>query len=278
MGFDTLPSFVYRLPMVKHRMKENWVRRKVISGETAVGCFVGLGSPNVAELLAHVGYEWLLIETEHNSLDSAQVEHMLMAIQGTDTIPLVRVPPADLFAIQRSLDQGAMGVMVPMVKTPAEAEAIVAATRYPPEGKRGFGPVRASRYTLGYDSYLDRANENILVALILETVAAVEVLQDIASVPGVDVLYMGLWDLCLDMGLDPRQLPHPETDAVIKTALKVGEQTGTAIGIGCATPDEFLQRESQGFSFMACGSDLGLLIQGATPLLETYRTSRPSKD
>lgn len=261
--------------MGKKGLQENWVRQKVLSGNTSIGCFVGLGSPNVAELLAHLGYEWLLIETEHNSLDSAQVEHMLMAIQGTDTIPLVRVPPADLFSIQRSLDQGAMGVMVPMVKTPAEAEAVVAATRYPPEGKRGFGPLRATRYTLEYDSYLDKANENILVALILETVEAVEVLEDVASVPGVDVLYMGLWDLCLNMGLDPRQLPHPETDAVIRTALEVGEQTGVAIGIGCETPNDFLRREAQGFTFMACGSDLGLLIQAATPKLEAFHTSRP---
>ena len=102
-------------------MKENWVRQKVISGQATIGGFLGLGSPNVAELLAHVGLEWLVIETEHSGLDSAQVEHMLMAINGTNTIPLVRVPPSDLFSIQRSLDLGAMGVVVPMVKTAAEA-------------------------------------------------------------------------------------------------------------------------------------------------------------
>ena len=256
-------------------MKENSVRQKVISGQPTIGGFLGLGSPNVAELLAHVGLEWLVIETEHSGLDSAQVEHMLMAINGTNTIPLVRVPPSDLFSIQRSLDLGAMGLVVPMVKTTAEAEAVVAATRYPPEGRRGFGPLRASHYSLDYDDYLGQANENILVALILETVEAVEALEEIASVPGIDILYMGLWDLSLAMGLDPRQVPHPETDAVIETALKVGQKTGVALGIGCGSPEELLRRESEGFTFMGYGSDYSLLIGAARTGVEAFRASRP---
>jgi len=258
-------------------MKENWVRQKVISGQTTIGAFLGLGSPHVAELLAHAGLEWLVIETEHSGLDSAQVEHMLMAVSGTDTIPLVRVPPSDLFSIQRSLDLGAMGVLVPMVRTRGEAEAIVAATRYPPEGTRGFGPLRASHYSLEYDDYLVQAHKNILVALILETVEAVEALHEIASVPGVDIIYLGLWDLSLAMGLDPRQVPHPETDAVIGDALKVSRQTGVAIGIGCGSPEELLLRESEGFAFVGAGSDYSLLIEGARTRVEAFRASRPSR-
>ena len=258
-------------------MKDNRVRQKVIAGEAAVGCFLGLGSPSVAELLAYSGYEWLLVETEHNALDSAQVEHMLMAIDGSGAMPMVRVPPSDLFAIQKALDIGAMGIIVPMVKTVEEAEAVVAATRYPPEGKRGFGPLRASRYTLDYEDYLERANRNILVGLLLETAEAVEDLERIASVPGVDLLYMGMWDLSLALGVDPRRQPNPETDAVIDKALQVGRDTGVAIGIGVGSPEDLAHRLEQGFIFLGYGSDYSLLLGGAKSALETFRASQSGK-
>ena len=255
-------------------MQENRVRQKVIAGETAVGCFMGLGSPSVAELLAYSGYDWLLVETEHNALDSAQVERMLMAIDGSGAMPMVRVPPSDLFAIQKALDIGGMGIIVPMVKTVEEAEAVVAATRYPPEGNRGFGPLRASRYTLDYDDYLERANRNILVGLLLETAEAVEDLERIAAVPGVDLLYMGMWDLSLALGVDPRRQPHPETDAVIDKALQVGRDTGVAIGIGVGSPEDLAHRLEQGFTFLGYGSDYSLLVGGARSAVETFRASQ----
>src|SRR5579862_6219978 len=135
-------------------MKKNLVREKLRAGEPAIGCFLGLGSPNVAELLAQAGFDWLVIETEHNALGWAEVEHMLMAMTGTDTVPIVRVPSSHGEHIQRALDIGAMGVLVPMVRSVEEARAIVRATRYPPDGVRSFGPLRASRYTFDNAAYL----------------------------------------------------------------------------------------------------------------------------
>ena len=190
---------------------------------------MGLGSPNLAELLAHAGYDWLVIETEHNALDTAQIEHMLMAINGTEAIPIVRIPSANPVFIQRALDIGGMGILVPMVKTADEAQAIVDATRYPPQGKRGWGPLRASQYTVDNEDYFNRANDNILVFLLIETKEAVENLEEIGAVPGVDVLYIGMWDLCLSMGLNPLHMPHPETDAVIERALEVGRSPRRAM-------------------------------------------------
>ena len=119
----------------------------------------------------------LVIETEHNGLDSAEVEHMLRAVDTTDAVPIVRVPSANPVYIQRALDLGGMGILVPLVRSAAEAEAIVRATRFPPHGSRSWGPLRASRYTFDNRDYMDRANENILVALILETREAVEQLD-----------------------------------------------------------------------------------------------------
>ena len=109
-------------------MKTNQVREKLRAGQPSLGCFVGLGSPNAAELLAHAGFEWLVIETEHSALDSAEIEHMLMAVNGTEAVPIVRVPSADPVYIQRALDFGALGIMVPMVRTVEEALEVVRAT------------------------------------------------------------------------------------------------------------------------------------------------------
>src|SRR5436190_12615175 len=139
-------------------MRANWVREKLGAGQPTIGLFLGLGSPNVAELLSHAGFDWLVIETEHNGLDSAEVEHLLMAMNGADVIPIVRVPSANPVYIQRALDMGALGIMVPMVKSAQEALAIVAATRYPPAGSRSFGPLRASHYSFDNADYLAHAN------------------------------------------------------------------------------------------------------------------------
>ena len=127
----------------------------------------------MAELMAHAGMDWLVIETEHNALDSAEIQHMLMAMNGSDTIPIVRVPSSNPAFIQRALDMGAMGIMAPSVRTADEARAIVSATRYPPVGTRTWGPLRASEYTFDNADYFHRANDNILVCLILETNEAV---------------------------------------------------------------------------------------------------------
>jgi 4-hydroxy-2-oxoheptanedioate aldolase len=166
-----------------------------------------------------------------------------------------------------------MGVLVPMVKTADEAQVIVDATRYPPQGRRGWGPLRASQYTVDNEDYFYQANDNILVFLLIETREAVENLEAIAAVPGVDVLYIGMWDLCLSMGLNPLHMPFPETDAVIERALEVGREVGVAIGFGESTPEGLQRRQAQGFTVLGYGPDYYLLLQAARAGLEVFRRS-----
>jgi 2-keto-3-deoxy-L-rhamnonate aldolase RhmA len=251
-------------------MQTNRTREKLIAGQAAFGTFMGLGSPNLAELLSQVGLDYLVIETEHNGLDSAEIEHMLMAIKGTETTPIVRIPSHDTVYIQRALDMGAMGIIVPLLKTATEAEAIVAASRYPPDGTRGWGPLRASQYTLDNDDYIKRANDNILVAGLLETKEAVENLDEITSVPGLDALFIGMWDLCFSMGLNPMDMPFPETDAVIERALEIGKKNGVAIGMGSNTPEDLIRHKTQGFTFLAYGPDYYLMINAINAGLEAF--------
>jgi 4-hydroxy-2-oxoheptanedioate aldolase len=166
-----------------------------------------------------------------------------------------------------------MGVLVPMVKTADEAQVIVDATRYPPQGRRGWGPLRASQYTVDNEDYFYQANDNILVFLLIETREAVENLEAIAAVPGVDVLYIGMWDLCLSMGLNPLHMPFPETDAVIERALAVGREVDVAIGFGESTPEGLQRRQAQGFTVLGYGPDYYLLLQAARAGLEVFKRS-----
>jgi 4-hydroxy-2-oxoheptanedioate aldolase len=252
-------------------VKDNAVLSKLRGGEATLGCFVGLGSPNVVELLGHAGLDWLALETEHNGLDSAEVEHLLRAADTTPAVPIVRVPSAEHVYIQRALDMGAQGIMVPLVRSAAEAAAIVRATRYPPVGARSFGPLRASHYGLDNADYLARANDNMLVSLIIETREGVENIDAIAAVPGVDALYMGLFDLCLGLGLNPLQLPLPEIDVAIERVLIAGQRHGVAVGQGAATPDGVVKLRSQGFTFIGYGPDYALLAASARAGVEAFR-------
>ena len=252
-------------------MRNNWVRERVHSGKPTIGCFMGLGSPNVAELLAHAGFDWLVIETEHNGLDSAEIEHMLMALNATRTVPLVRIPSAQPTFIQRALDLGAMGIVVPMVKTAKEAQQIVAATRYPPQGIRSFGGLRASHYTFDNEDYFNRANNEILVMLILETKEAVENLEEIAAVPGVDVVFLGTMDLCLALGLNPLRQPYPEITEILERALAISQKTGVTIGIGVSSPEQVRERQEQGFHFLVYSGDYQMLAGAAQAGLAAFQ-------
>jgi len=240
-------------------VRTNSLKAKIAAGEPALGCFLGLGSPTVAELFSHAGLDWLVIETEHNGLDSAEIEHMLMAMSGSSVVPLVRVPSSSQVFIQRALDMGAMGVVVPMIRSVEEARAVVRATRYPPEGIRSFGPLRASRYSFDNADYLYRANDNIVVILILETPEAAAEMHTIARIPGVDGLWLGTFDLCLGLGLDPLLAPHPEADAVVDRALQVGRETGVAVGQNAFTPELVRTRLAEGYKLIGFGPDYQLL-------------------
>lgn len=252
-------------------MKTNFIRERLRRGQPVIGSFLGLQSPNVAELMAHAGFDFLVIETEHNALDSAEVEHILMAVSGTETVPMVRIPSASQVFIQRALDMGAMGIVVPSVRTPEEARAIVSATRYPPQGTRSWGPLRASGYTFDNEDYFNRANDNILVTLIIETKEAVENIEAIARVPGIDVLYLGPWDLCLSLGLNPLHQPHPEVEQVVEQMLAAGKAGAAAVGIGSSTPDQVRQRLAKGLTYITYGPDYSLMIAAARAGIEAFR-------
>jgi NAD(P)-dependent dehydrogenase (short-subunit alcohol dehydrogenase family)/2-keto-3-deoxy-L-rhamnonate aldolase RhmA len=225
--------------------------RKLLAGQTSIGCFLGLGSPTVAELLAQAGFEWLMIETEHNAVDWGDVQQMLMAMSGSDVVPMVRLPSSDRTHVQRSLDIGAYGIMVPMIRSVEEVREVIAATRYPPHGGRGFGGLRAGGYTFQHTEYFQRANDQILVVLIIETKEALQNIDAIAAEPGVDVLMIGTFDLYLSLGLDPFQQPQPEGEMAVQRIVEAGRKFNRAIGGAYGSTADLRQRREQGFRMLA---------------------------
>ncbi len=232
-------------------MRQNKMLNKLRDGRVTVGCFLGLESPCVAELLGNLGFDWLMIEAEHNGIDMAQVQNMVRAIETTAAAPLVRLPSGDTHWIQRTLDIGAMGIMVPLIRTADDARRVVAATRYPPEGKRSFGGLRATDYAINSEEYFRNSSENIAVILIIETAEALKNIDEIAAVSGVDALMMGSADLSLDLGLDVFRQPSPEIDEAFQRVLRATQTNNIASGAVYGTADQMRVRAEEGFRFLA---------------------------
>jgi len=183
-------------------MRENTVKSKWRAGEVTHGAWLSIPSSFSAEVMAHQGYDWLCIDMQHGVIDYQVAVTMLQAIGATETIPFVRVPWNEFGIIGKMLDAGAYGVIIPMVNSVDEAKAAVAACRYYPAGSRSFGPTRAGFYA-GAD-YYGGANEQIACIPMIETKQAVERLDDLLAVPGIDAVYVGPADLSITLGQQPR--------------------------------------------------------------------------
>ncbi len=238
-------------------MKKNTAKEKLQAGKPAVGTWLSLCSPLAAEYVAHIGFDWLVVDTEHSPVGFGTTIEMFRAIHTTPTIPMARVAWNDPALIKRLLDGGAMGLVVPMVCSPEEAEAAVKAMRYPPEGIRSAGGGRATVY--GAD-YMQWANEEVLVVVMIEHIEAVKKAREILSVPGVDACFIGPGDLSWSMGL--RGKLNEDHEAAIQEVLKAGKAVGTPVGLHCYNSEAVNMRIEQGFQFLAMASDAAYLRNG----------------
>ncbi len=182
-------------------MRTNTVKEKWSRGEVTLGAWLSIPSSFSAEVMAHQGFDWVCIDMQHGVIDYQVALTMLQAIGTTATIPIVRVPWNEPGIIGKALDAGALGVIIPMVNSVEEARQAVAACRYFPKGARSFGPTRASYYA-GTD-YFAGANDQVACIPMIETKQAVDRLDDILAVPGIDAVYVGPADLSITLGLPP---------------------------------------------------------------------------
>lgn len=243
-------------------MRENTLKTKWARGEATVNGWLSIPSSFSAEVMAHQGFDSLTVDMQHGVVDYQVAVTMLQAISTTPVIPLARVPWNDPGWLMKILDAGVYGVICPMISNRAQAEALVAACRYPPRGYRSWGPVRASIYA-GSD-YGDHANEDILVIPMIETAEALENLDDILSVPGVDAIYVGPSDLSLALGVKPRldQTDPPVVEAQRKIAAAC-KRHGVVAGIHNNTSAYALRMIAEGYQFVTLASDSRFLAAKA---------------
>lgn len=256
--------------------RQNKAKAHLKAGQPSVGTWLRLDGTLAPEMMAHVGFDWLVLDAEHSAFDIHSLQYMLQAISTTDTVPMVRVPWNDPMELKRTLDVGAYGVVIPMVKCREDAEQAVQAVRYPPLGERSFGSVRGPLYA-GSD-YATAANDEILLVLQLEHVDAVRNVREILSVPGFDAVFIGPNDLGASMMTEPGNRPPPEqVETACQAILDACMAAGIPCGYHCGSADDVNRRIAQGYQFLALSMDTAFLVNTARSEWQKVRLASPAR-
>jgi 4-hydroxy-2-oxoheptanedioate aldolase len=257
------------------RLPQNSFKAAIAAGKPQVGIWNSLCSEISADVLASAGFDWALLDMEHSPNELRTVLGQLQAYQGGSTVPIVRPPWNDTVIVKRLMDIGANSFLFPMIQSPEEAAAAVAATRYPPRGVRGVSlSTRANKWGRMTD-YAERIEDEICVLVQVETRQALECVREIAEVDGVDGVFFGPADLSADLGQFGK-LGHEDVRAAMLTAFEKVRAAGKPSGTLFGAADQATAWFKAGFTFVACGSDANLLARGADSLLAQMRQNLAS--
>ncbi len=252
-------------------MIPNHTATRLRNGEATIGAWLGLGSPYAAALMARLGFDWLVVDTEHSPFGYDAMAQSVMAVLSTSTTPLVRVPWNDPVWIKLALDTGALGIVVPMVMNGEEARRAAEAARFPPQGVRSVGAWLGP--SLHGEDYLTAINSQVMVVVQIEHIAAVERADEICAAEGVDVIFIGPNDLAASMGLLGTNFrENPAWEEAIQTVLRAAQRAGRPAGMMCLSVEEALWRRDQGFRFLAVASDARYIQQTAQEILRRWHS------
>ena len=240
-------------------------RQRLKAGERLIGPMVTLRSPEVAEILAEVGFDWLFIDAEHSTFEAGDVQALLQAA-GADMPGVVRLPAAAEVPIKKALDVGAAGIIAPMVNSAEQAEQVVRFSKYAPQGTRGVGIGRAHGYGQKFQAYLDRANDDVAVIVQAEHYEAVENIEAIVQVEGVDAVLVGPYDLSASLGR-PGDLAHRDVTSAIDHVTQTCLGAGVRLGIFRLTAEALKPYLERGYTLLVAGVDTLFLSQAAGNLL-----------
>ena len=260
-------------------MKTNPVKKALREGKPQVGTWLSLGSVVAARFLARTGLPWLTVDMEHTHTDIQTAAMMFGAIADAGCVPLVRVPDGRHDLIKGVLDCGAMGIVAPMVMNAEEARRIVAATKYPPKGNRSVGGgLHAMNYGATAEEYYLRADDEILVVIQTEHISAVDIADEIYSVPGIDAIFVGPNDLAASMrAADGTQPTKEELEAVLQRILAAAKRNKVPCGLHVFSIEDARHRVAEGWQFVAVNSELKMMLQGASAVVEAVHPERLSE-
>ena len=251
-------------------MTPNPVRKALLERRVCIGTWIQVGHAAVAEVLANAGFDWLCADCEHTDIGPAEFAAVARGLYGRGPVPLVRVRENDTLAIRQMLDLGALGVIVPLVNSAAEAEAAVRAAKYPPQGVRGFAFHRGNNWGADFADYAAQANAEIAVVVMIESKEAVRNIDDILGVEGVDGVFIGPNDLSVSFG-HIGNWGHPEVQTALEDAVKRLKKIGKPAGILTPNEEEAKKFIAWGYTFVAVGADLGLLAKNADALAKRFK-------
>jgi len=251
----------------------NKLRIALLKNELSIGTWIQIGHPAVAEILARVGYDWICVDMEHGSIDLETLTHLFRAIEANDVVPVARLPLNDPIWIRRSLDAGAMGLIIPMVNSAQEIESAIRQAKYPPRGERGYGYSRANTFGIDFKDYIAKANETIAIVAQIEHKEGIENIDAILQVQDLDGVFIGPLDLSGSYG-KAGQLDCPEMREALQHYLESCKKYNKCAGIHIVRPDEFTIRNTinQGYNLIALGVD-GVFLEMAS--MSALRAAKP---
>lgn len=251
------------------------LKENLQSQRLTIGSWITLAHPAVAEIMARSGFDWLVVDLEHSVITIREAEELIRVIALCDVSPLVRLTCNDPNQIKRVMDAGAHGIIVPMVNSRSDAEQAISAVYYPPRGQRGVGLARAQGYGTRFQEYRKWLGEQAVVIVQVEHIGAVNNLEAILSVDGVDAYFIGPYDLSASMGL-PGQFDRTEVVAAIERTKRIGRAMGKTGGLHIVEPDpaELKRRIDEGFTFLAYSLDTRMLDTTCRDGLAAVRSSR----
>jgi len=243
---------------------KNKMRKDLLDKKMTIGAWMQIGHPAIAEIFAKAGFDWICVDLEHGVIDLEVMANIFRTIDAFDCVPVARLPINDPVWIHRSLDAGARGLIIPMIKTAAEAESSVKEAMYPPRGVRGFGYSRANMHGMDFDEYIKSANDEIAMIMQIEHKDAIDNLEEIVKVKGVDGLFIGPLDLSGSMGITG-QTEHPDMVAALEKYREVAAEANISFGIHIVRPSEknIKFNIQQGYTMIALGLDIVFLDESA---------------
>lgn len=241
------------------------------SGTPSFGAWITLSDPAAAAVVCNIGYEWVIVDAEHMPYNPETLREVVATIRARGVVPIVRVTDNSAALIKQTLDWGAEGIMVPLLRTVEDAGRAAAACRYPPEGVRGWNPRDASNYFHDSEHYARTINERVIVMLQVEHIDAVNNLGGFLATPGVDSILIGPADLSYSLG-HPLQLDHPDVQLAINTTITKCSAAGIPVGIAPGgTADDYVRWIKRGINFIPIGFDFGWIAEAGATILRQMR-------